>query len=91
MPAKRKPRLNPPQRSSLEAVLSANIPTKLKLSLMGRAKLLDRPISQLVRYALEYHEATDWKAVPLGVLPAHHQTRLKDWLASADNPEVSEI
>lgn len=69
----------------METTLSASLPKRLKASIMGRAKLLDRPTSQLLRYALEYHEAHGWKDVtiegaPFATLTPKTEARLREWL-----------
>lgn len=69
-----------PKRNPLEDTISASIPKRLKKSLMGRAQLLERPTSQILRHALEYLDSVGWTHVPIAVLPAKQEQQLKRWL-----------
>lgn len=85
---------NTPQRNPLETTLSASLPKRLKNSIMGRSKLLDRPMSQLLRYALEFHEARGWRDVVVdgmtfAVLSPKAEARLREWLDS--EKDISEL
>lgn len=73
-----------PKRSPLEDTLSVSLPKRLKRSVAGRAKLLDRPISQLLRFALEYHDGQSWKDIEFGVLSPGAEGRLRKWLESGE-------
>lgn len=75
------------RRNPLETTITASIPVKLKRSLAGRAKLLDRDVSPLVRYALDYQEQRGWKDIPLAVLSPGHERVLKEWLDSSQTLE----
>ena len=86
-----KQRRNAPVRSSNEAVLSANIPAVLKASLQGRAQLLDRPISNLVRYAIEYQDNRKWEGISLAVLSESEQKRLERWLAEGGELALTKL
>lgn len=71
-----------PVRSPLDDVLSASIPKQLKRSVQGRAAILERPMSILVRKALEYHEQREWQDVEFGILTPKQKAQLNRWLAS---------
>jgi len=77
-----------PVRSPLDDVLSASIPKQLKRSVQGRAAILERPMSILVRKALEHHEHNDWKDVEFGILTPKQKQQLARWLASDDAVEL---
>lgn len=77
-----KPRSKPPKRNPLESVLSASMPNDMKRRVLGRAKLLDRPASALIRYAVEAQEQKAWEEVELARLSPTAALRLKAWIDS---------
>lgn len=81
-----------PVRSPDEDTITFNLPKRLKRSIYGRAKLVDRRVSPILRAAMEFHEKTGWKHVavndmPVAVLTPKAEARLQEWVDSGEEIE----
>tara|TARA_R110002111_G_scaffold37791_1_gene72497 strand:+ start:380 stop:640 length:261 start_codon:yes stop_codon:yes gene_type:complete len=75
-----------PVRNPNETILSCSIPKKIKQSVFGRAELLERSASQLVKWALEEQEKTGWSSIRDASLDPDRQRQLERWLKEGDFP-----
>jgi hypothetical protein len=64
-------------RSDKESLLTFSLPKELKVDIRERAEQADRPVSQLIRYAIEVQEKRGWVDVPTVAVA------LKEWEAKS--------